>query len=303
MNDFYLASDRFKVILYADDSTLSTSINLLNADENSINIELDKISVWLKLNKLSLNVAKTKAIIFSSKKTIKIPNIKINSTSIDFVESFNYLGIIIDTKLTWKEHINHITKRLSKTIGILNKLKRTLPQETLKMLYNTLFLPYITYGILCWKRKANALAKIQKKAVRLIVCAKYNAHTSPIFKRLKIFKLSDLVIINELKFCYKLEHNTLPNYFMGLLKRNEDFHNHNTRGNSKYFIPPVKHEFAKNSINFSIPKIYNNYHENIINKINTHSYQGFINYAKSKIIELYETSCSVRNCRICQNFC
>ena len=83
------------------------------------------------------------------------------------------------------------------------RLKNCIPMETQLTLYNTLVLPFFNYGILAWGNKSSGLIKIQKKCVRLIVSSKYNAHTDPIFKRLELLKISDLLTQQELKFMYK----------------------------------------------------------------------------------------------------
>ncbi len=72
-----------------------------------------------------------------------------------------------------------------KKIGVLNRLKYMLPLCIKAMLYNTLILPHITYGILVWEYQGNGLNTIQKKAIRIITSNRYNSHTEPLFKQLK----------------------------------------------------------------------------------------------------------------------
>ena len=86
------------------------------------------MSQWLNLNKLSLNVNKTKAMAFRiTQKKIIQPNIQINGSNIEFVENFMFLGITINNKLNWNSHINKVRNKISKTVGILNKLRSFLP--------------------------------------------------------------------------------------------------------------------------------------------------------------------------------
>ena len=135
------------------------------------------MSRWLNLNKLSLNVKKTKAMAFHMpQKKIIQPNIKINGSNIEFVDNFVFLGITIKYKLNWNSHINKITNKISKTVGILNKLRSFLPSGVLQTIYNTLILPHMTYGILAWGRHTSATHKIQKRAIRIITASKYK-HT------------------------------------------------------------------------------------------------------------------------------
>ena len=78
------------------------------------------------------------------------PLLQINGTEIERVQKFNYLGIQLNEHLTWKNHVIKIANTISRSIGILNKLKRCLPQDTLYLLYNSLVLSHINYGILAW---------------------------------------------------------------------------------------------------------------------------------------------------------
>ena len=161
-----------------------------NTISNNINEELAKIDEWLKLNKLSLNVKKSKFMLFYMPgRNVIIPNLHINSIKLECLDSLNFLGITIDKHLTWREHINLIANKISRTVGVINRLKDYIPQNVLLTIYNTLIIPHLNYGILTWGLNADRKVKIQKKAVRSITLSKYNAHTEPIFKTFKLLKV------------------------------------------------------------------------------------------------------------------
>ena len=113
---------------------------------------------WLVVNKLTLNIEKTNYIIFRPRqKTIPFhPNIKIinnNSNTSQPLEMKNYiryLGILIDSNLSWKFHIDYVCQKVSKTIGIIAKLRHFVPRHVLLTLYRSLILPYISYSICAW---------------------------------------------------------------------------------------------------------------------------------------------------------
>ncbi len=114
------------IVSNADDTTLETTIEIaINKSqnaiaENKINIELDLINNWLKCNKLSLNIGKSKYIIFHNPQTkVDYLNIKIENTYIERVKEFDFQGLIINENLNWKAHINKIANKISKRIGIL----------------------------------------------------------------------------------------------------------------------------------------------------------------------------------------
>ena len=164
-----------------------------NSIENNINNELAKVNDWLKINKLSLNIDKTKFMIFHNyQQQITVPNISIDNVAIECVPNFNFLGIHFIEHLSWKPHITHISNLITKTIGVLNRLENILPTSIKLMIYNSLILSRINYGILAWGYKSGRIFKLQKNAVRLITLAKLNAHSEPIFKSLNLLKVQDI---------------------------------------------------------------------------------------------------------------
>ena len=151
---------------------------------------------WLGANKLSLNVAKTKFMIFhTSNRLVRYPNLLINGRPIKKVTQFNFLGLILQSNMSWSMHTDHISLKVSKAIGIIYRLKDVYPLLVLQTLYNTLILPYFNYCILSWSAtisNCNRLHLLQNKALRLISNSNYNAHTEPIHKNLRLLKLTDM---------------------------------------------------------------------------------------------------------------
>ena len=306
MNDITSATSLFHPVIYADDTTLGACISYFGSDisdiETNINNELENIKTWLNVNKLSLNVSKTKAMIFhSNRKNVIPPRIFIDNHEVQYVEFFNYLGIILDKHLSWNEHINMLHKKASKMSGILCRLKNFLPKATLLTLYNSLVLSHFNYGILLWGAKTSQLEKLQKKLIRIINCARYNAHTNPLFKNMFLLKLSDIRLSHELIFCYKFQNGILPAFFYNSkFKRLSSVHGHNTRGSNKFQMPKIKHSFMKDTLRYRIPFTYNSMEDLVISKISTHTLFGFKRYVKKYLINLYSASCEIINCFICQ---
>ena len=132
-------------------------------------------SDWLAVNKLSLNVKKTKFMLFhtAQKKNIKniIPQLKIGDVLIKRTEDFNFLGLIINETLSWKPHVNSVSNRISKYIGVLNRLKRYLPCAILKTIYVSLVQSKMNYALLAWGYNCGRLKKLQKKQYELSLIA------------------------------------------------------------------------------------------------------------------------------------
>ena len=102
--------------------------------------------------------------------------LKINDLHIDRVHEFNFLGTIIHETLEWTRHIDKVANKISRTLGILNKLKHVLPIYTLKTMYSALIVPHFNYTILLWGFSSNRISKLQKKGNLIITCGKYNSH-------------------------------------------------------------------------------------------------------------------------------
>ena len=314
MNDIHRACKHFHPILFADDTNLTSSLCYFNEEQNTpdrmislsqvINNELKEIQKWLELNKLSLNVKKTKYMIFHNHQRDIInhtPKLELNGEPLVRVEDFNFLGLTIDQHMTWNAHIQKISNKISRSLGVMNRLKRYLPQNILRTIYNSLILPHINYSILVWEFKSSRISKLQKRAVRMISCSKYNAHTEPLFKSLNLLKVEDIFKIKILKFYYKYSQKTLPLYFNEMFTKTSDQHNHGTRQQSAQirYKYPTRTDIGRKCIRHLLPEIVNKTQSCITEKVSTHSFNGFSTYIKKHMISNYSEHCHIENCYIC----
>ncbi len=119
---------------------------------------------------------------------------------------------------------------------------------------------------------------------------------------MKLLKVNDILHLQELNFYYKFKNNKLPHYLQALpFHPNTQTHDHNTRTKDNIHYPIGKHAFAKNCVRFDIPRIVNNCPNCIIDKINTHSLQGFIGYIKAHFLQSYQENCYIVDCYVCKN--
>lgn len=307
INDIANASKTFNFIIYADDTTLTTTIELILNEKPDANIssilndELSCISDWLKANKLSLNVKKSKFMIFHKpQKKVKPLQLMIDNTAIERVSDFDFLGLTLNESLNWKSHIDKISNKISRSVGILNRLKHFLPLEIKLTIYSSLILSHLNFCILVWGYKCDRVIKLQKRAIRTVSLSKYNAHTEPIFKEYNLLKVTDILKLQELKFYYKFKHGNLPVYLLSLpLQPNNENHNYNTRQSADIHQPLARHDYAKNCIRIDLPKVINSTPAIILDKITTHSLDGFSAYIKNYYIQSYEATCIIENCYIC----
>ena len=261
INDIVNCSHIIKFILFADDT------NLFHSDSNyqrlivTLNAELQKLCVWFKSNKLYLNVKKTNYILFGRKHTNDELNMHlyIDGNELERTESTKFLGVYIDSKLTWSMHVNHISVKMSQGLGILYKIRNIFPRNILLTLYYSLIYPYLSYCALIWAcAKPNTLNKIeilQNKAIRLITKSGYRAHTSVLYKELKVLKLHDIYIKQSLVFMFKVKHQLLPYNCLQYFQTSDDQVYAFRKCN--YFIhPPFRTDLRQQCIVVSGPRLW-----------------------------------------------
>ena len=134
INDLVNTSDKFNFLMYADDTTLTGSVeDFLNGHSNEstediITKELIKISTWMEVNKLLINESRTKIMFFyMPPKCIDALTIRMNGVEIEVVDDFNLLGITINKSLNWKSHVNVSCNKVLKYIAVIHRTKKYLP--------------------------------------------------------------------------------------------------------------------------------------------------------------------------------
>ena len=264
INDITKSSKLFNYILYADDSTLSTcfSEDELGSHSNLINEELKRVYKWLCANKIAINETKTKYMIFTYNKNITMPLIKIGNNIISEASVIKYLGIHIDNHLNFTSHINVISSKISKSIGLLYKLNKYLPYHVLKIIYSTLIHPYLIYGIEAWhstfKNHTNKIFTLQKKAIRAMNNLDYNEHTNNYFKSNRILKLEDQFKLQVSNYIYKLLNcNNIDTEISSKLMTHHQIHHRETRHGEQLNVMRIKRSKSKNIIYHNGVKIWN----------------------------------------------
>ena len=224
INDITFASDIPSFVLFADDTNLLFSHKDFNVLIDNINTELPKITNWLSSNRLSLKLNTTNYVVFKNPNTNINDNqckISLYNKNLERKSCANFLGVNVDEHLNWNTHCNTIIVSVSRSIGILNKLKNELSKDTLLILYNSLILSKLSYCNIIWgtscKRNINSIILLQKKAIRICSGSSYLEHTNPLFQTLRILKITDINVLQTAIFMYKFKINLIPANFKSFL--------------------------------------------------------------------------------------
>ena len=233
---------------------------------------MSSISLWMKANKLSVNTKKTNYVIFKPKqkklKTIMIPLV-FDGNQLMQKRVVKFLGVFIDENLSWKFHINHICKKVSKSTGVIYRSRFLLSMKTKLSLYYTLIYPYLTYCNVVWSStyvtNVKRLFLIQKRLVRALTNADFTAHTAPLFYRLNLLDIYKINFLHIVKFMYCYHHNLLPSSFHNLFITSRHIHSYNTRNANAYRLHTCRTNIKRFTILFQGPKKWNSLPDKIKN--------------------------------------
>lgn len=259
-NDLPNEIKRANTILFADDTTVYITSNNIGNMFNIMNEQLSILSDWFKANKLSLNINKTMYMLLSYQRNgpVYTDKIVIDGQNIKHVDKTKFLGVYIDHKLEWHEHINMCQGKLRSGLYALNAAKRYLSTTNLRMLYFSLIHPHLTYCNIIWglarKKHTNKLLVLQKKAIRVVAKAGYNVHSPPLFRNLGILKLDDLYKQQLNKFVYLYSTNNLPLPLTYIYDINASIHTFNTRQKLDLHKRPIKTDIVFRSFLYQGPE-------------------------------------------------
>ena len=262
INDIVNCSSKLFPILFADDTNVFLSNSNQETLYNEMNCELQKLADWFCVNKLSVNAVKTNFMFFGRKKDNCTIPIILNGTPLDRVQTTKFLGVIIDDKFCWKDHINHICNKIAKNIGVMHRLKNILPSKVQLTLYYSLIYSYLTYCNIVWGNASNVyidrLFILQKRALRIICNAEYRAHTRSLFGNLELLNMYDIHKLQVVTFLYKFLHNKLPASCMSLCTLYDmSTKSYPTRSRATFTIPSCRTITREKCMRISGAKFWN----------------------------------------------
>ncbi|MBY0580283.1 MAG: reverse transcriptase family protein, partial [Rickettsiales bacterium] len=227
INDLNLSIKHSKTYHFADDTNLQLITNSLKKLNKYINQDMASLVQWLRANKISLNTKKTEIIVFKTRKTNflkknkknipKYLNFRISGQKLSLSSNITYLGVVLDEKLSFKTHISDLTLKLSRSIGMLAKVRHYVNFETLLSIYHSIFGSHLRYACQVWgQSKTVCLSRIvslQNRAVRIIhFCPRYFS-TDILYLTSKILRFYDLIQFLNCSFVWDQQHGVLSTIF------------------------------------------------------------------------------------------
>ena len=210
MNDVPHCIENVHVTMYADDTSTSCEVKSVHDITVKVIPDLVKLYDLLKSNKLSLNIIKAEFVIIrSTQDVLKFGDLIAIRIDDQLVAHVKYLGIIVDDRLTWKEHVDYILKKISRNLGAKKRSRQCITVDSTIAFYATLIEPYLRYCCNAWGSCGNALLHrlqtLQNRAVRVITNASYeNADHELLLKHLNLLSVEQIIQFDNLCVIYKM---------------------------------------------------------------------------------------------------
>ena len=264
INDVFQNLD-YETILYADDATVLVHAKSLPDLFNTANESLNIVHNNLLINKLTLNIAKTKFMILTPQphRLVRNPDhvISVNKIPISEVSKFRFLGVTLSNNLSWKSHIESVHSKLRTCLGIIYKARDCLNTSCLMSIFHSLASSHLNYCITTWCNtnfsKISKLQNLCNRILRLIFhrCARDNI--DDIYKKFAILKIKDKFKFEICCLVYKFLHQLLPACFNKFFQRNSEIHSRRTRQSNDLHLPLFRKSICKQSLKFVGVKLWN----------------------------------------------
>ena len=215
---------------------------------SSLNKDLKNLHSWLCANKLSLHIGKTNSMLICNHQKLRHLgdqdlNIRLDSETVTQVESLPYLGVTIDSRLTFNDQISSVVKKIYRAIGVLKRCAPFVPSDIRKLLYNALILPHFDYCASVWgitsASNITRLQRLQSRAMRVILNAVPRTHIEDLLCKLKWMSVKQCLSFNRMVLLWKMTRGLAPEYLLNKVHFAHQHHSYGTTSSidEKLYIP------------------------------------------------------------------
>ncbi len=230
-------------LLYCDDLVIYTECKNYSEGRQKLTECLEKLVIWCNENGLKLNVEKTKWMVFCKNndfrsKKEEIGELYVDGKVVERVQIFKYLGVIINSHLTFKEHEDQVEKRINSALAKLYSIKRFLSVNVMKTMLSAYVVSIVDYALIIWGVNSSKLVSLQRKINRFVLAYFLPSYyrkrrrkskvdftkieVNDLLKRINLFTISERKILAILKFVFKKRRSLFKGYFEKSKKESEE---------------------------------------------------------------------------------
>lgn len=260
INDLNLVANHCRVVHFADDTTLYHSNSKFTDAVSNINDDLLRVQEWLQCNRLSVNVTKTNYMIITNKIIPDDCPVRFGNDILSPVDSAKFLGVTIDSKMSFTLHVQDVKSKIARGIGVMRKLAQILPLKTLRTLYFSLVHCHVMYALPVWgnsgKTNSEKISNMLNKAIVMLTHSDSTANTPNQFN---LFNFEQNLKVSNLINFHKIVYNLNQQYFWCKLQRLQVVHTYPTtfQVNNNYLLPHFRISKCQNSFLYKAIKSWN----------------------------------------------
>ena len=245
--------------MYADDSTMYSTASTCSDLNNLLGIELKAIADWVNNNKLVLNIAKTKAIVFGSRYMLSSNpqlNLTLAGQPVEQVKETKLLGMVLDSGLKWTKQIDSIIIKMGRSIAVTRKCTKYLTPTVLKEVIQALVLSNLEYCPVIWssaaKTQIQKLQIAQNKAARLALHCSKRTHIVDMHRDLSWLSVEKRLQSRVITFFRNVQVDKKPQYFYDQITYTKEKHEHMTRQatSGHLLAPKPRTNLLKSSVTY-----------------------------------------------------
>ena len=219
INDITSSIKKSNIILYADDTAIFCRSSNIDSLQKTLTEDMESVSEWLKNNKLTLNVGKTKSVIFGTPHMLRSqPKMVIEQDGqiIEQVSEFKYLGILLDSSVSFEAHLGALTRKISSRLGVLGRARKYVGHRQRELLYKSLILPHFDYASTVWSNASakyiRPLTNLQRRAAKIILGLPRLSSGDEALMRLQWTSMTDRWHCHRAVLMFRVAHKMVPRY-------------------------------------------------------------------------------------------
>ena len=249
------------ILTYADDTSSSSCIKSTKDIILEVIPDMRSLMDWLRAFRLSLSTLKTEFLLSGTSSNIlkvgELLSVRVDGHALKLFRKAKYLGIIIDAKLTWEDHIDYISLKIKRNIGIMRRVRGDIAKTSLICLYKTLAEPYFrccntTWGT-CNSSLLDGLQDLQKSGARTVTSVKYeDTDHAKLIKELDWLNMRELIEYDTASLVYKIENDLAPTHMKNMFMKSSEVHSYITRSaaSSDFHLPKRNLNIGKASFSY-----------------------------------------------------
>ena len=283
------------IFLFADDASLVKLFHNIAEATISVNRDLQYLTQWAHTWRVTFNIIKTVFMIFSKKLTRHQPLIIMNDTPLKQVDDERYLGLILNSKMTWNSHINKLTSKASQKLGLLYTMKNKLSRTALTKYYITFIRPVLEYGSVvfdnCTIHESHLIEQVQRRAAVLCTGAFKRTSYVNLLNELGWESLDERRKKAKLTLMFKITKNLTPPYLKELIPPQiQDTTQHRLRNRTHIRIPRSRTSFKQKSFIPATLNLWNNLDPEIKRSRTLATFKSKQKFRLNPMTKLYSTN-------------